>query len=166
MAALTLPAPWVRPVGRGQSVRPELGVVDRGGLVRPVRARLAQGDQGDEGGGGRSARPGNELAPGRTRRSPRVSPAVRRRRALLAVVGLLLLGLALPLGGTGGHSLSAGSTPAGQVRATVYTVQPGDSLWSIVERADPNVDPRPVVAKLAAQTGSYTVQPGERITVP
>ncbi len=94
------------------------------------------------------------------------SPSVRRRRAMLAVAGLCVLGLALPLGGTGGPSHATGSALAGTGHAVEYTVQPGDSLWSIATRADPTGDPRPLVAKLAAQIGSDTVQPGEQIVVP
>jgi LysM domain len=95
----------------------------------------------------------------------RVTPAVRRRRTLLAVAGLCVIGLALPLGGVGGHSHAIGSVPAGTGTAE-YTVQPGDSLWSIAVRADPTGDPRPLVAQMAAQIGSSTVQPGEHIAVP
>jgi Tfp pilus assembly protein FimV len=50
--------------------------------------------------------------------------------------------------------------------AVSYTVQPGDSLWSIAERVSPTRDPRPLVAQMASQLGSETVVPGERITVP
>ena len=39
----------------------------------------------------------------------RCSAEVRRRRTLLAVMGLLLIALALPLSGTGGYSHPAGS---------------------------------------------------------
>jgi hypothetical protein len=96
----------------------------------------------------------------------RVSPGVRRRRTMLAVVGLCVLGLALPLGGTGGHSHATGSALAGNPGGAEYTVQPGDSLWSIAARVDPSGDPRPLAAKLAAELGSSSVQPGEHITIP
>lgn len=94
------------------------------------------------------------------------SPAVRRRRLLLAVMGLALVGLALPLSGTGGRSHATGSALAGIGHQVGYTVRPGDSLWSIAERVDPTADPRPLVAQLASQTGSETVVPGERIVLP
>jgi hypothetical protein len=105
---------------------------------------------------------GPSAAPARRR----VSPAVRRRRALLGVMALLTVGLALPLSGTGGHSHPTGSAAAGNIGGASYTVRPGDSLWSIAERVDPSADPRPLVARLAAETGSESVVPGERIVLP
>jgi hypothetical protein len=96
----------------------------------------------------------------------RVSPAVRRRRTLLGLMALLLVGLALPLSGTGGHSHTTGSALAETGGPVGYTARPGDTLWTIAERVDPHVDPRPLVARLAAQTGSDRVVPGERIVLP
>jgi hypothetical protein len=81
-------------------------------------------------------------------------------------MGLLLVGLALPLSGTGGHSHATGSAPAETGSPVIYTVRPGDTLWTIAERVDPSADPRPLVAQLSAQTGSDTVVPGERIILP
>ena len=94
------------------------------------------------------------------------APSVRRRRLLVAVIAALAIALALPLSGTGGRSHATGSAPAGNGHQVEYTVRPGDSLWSIAERVDPSGDPRSLVARLAAQTGSDTVVPGERISLP
>jgi LysM repeat protein len=82
------------------------------------------------------------------------------------MMGLLLVGLALPLGGTGGSSHATGSVLAGTGSPVDYTVQAGDSLWSIAQRVQPSADPRPLVARLASQTGSEKVVPGERIVLP
>jgi LysM domain len=114
-------------------------------------------------------RPPLTVVPERRRRAPRerrTSLEVRRRRTLLAVMGLLLLALALPLSGTGGHSHPAGSALAETGRPVAYTVRPGDTLWTIAERVDPSADPRPQVARLAARLGTDTVVPGERIVLP
>jgi hypothetical protein len=85
---------------------------------------------------------------------------------LLAIMALLLVALALPLGGTGGHSHPAGSALAENGRPASYVVQPGDTLWSIAQRVAPGGDPRPLVAELASKIGSARVVPGERITLP
>jgi nucleoid-associated protein YgaU len=104
-----------------------------------------------------------------THRRPRrrVSAGVRRRRALLTITALLVVGLALPLGGSGGSSHPSGpalaETPGHSV---AYTVQPGDTLWTIAQRADPTGDPRPLVAQMEQRTGSDTVTPGQHITIP
>ena len=82
------------------------------------------------------------------------------------MIALLLVGLALPLGGTGGRSHPTGSVLAGTGGTMEYTVQPGDSLWSIAQRVDPTADPRPLVAELARRTGSEAVAPGQRISLP
>lgn len=101
----------------------------------------------------------------RTRR--RTSAAVRRRRIVLAVSCLLLIGLALPFGGSGRQtSKPIGSETLGHGNTSEYTVRPGDSLWTIAVRIDPSADPRPIVEELASQTGSYNVTPGERIEIP
>jgi hypothetical protein len=102
------------------------------------------------------------------RRYPRrrASPAVRRRRGLLAVTTLLVVGLALPLGGSGGRSHPTGPALAETGHAVVYTVQPGDTLWSIAQRVNPTADPRPLVSQIEGQTGSATVTPGQRIKLP
>ena len=96
----------------------------------------------------------------------RVSIEVRRRRTLLAMIGLALALLALPLGGSGGASHSTGSASAAQLNGGSYTIRAGDTLWSIAQRADPTGDPRPIVSQLASQLGTYNVVPGEQVTIP
>ena len=81
----------------------------------------------------------------------------------------LLVALALPWGGTGGHALAtSGPALVGEVIAphAQYIVRPGDTLWTIAERLDPSGDPRSVVAQLESQVGGDTVVPGERLTLP
>ena len=95
--------------------------------------------------------------------------ALRRRIVLGAAGAALLVALALPWGGAGGHTLAApGSVLAGAAanHPFTYVVQPGDTMWSIAQRLDPTGDPRAVVAELQAQVGSDTLQPGERLTLP
>jgi hypothetical protein len=139
--------PPVRPL------RPELRLVQvpngRGARLRP---RLEPAGDG----GAERARPPRR----------RVSAVVRRRRTLLAMMGLALTLLALPLGGFGGASHTTESAFAANGRQVTYTVRAGDTLWSIAQRADPNGDPRPMVSRLAAQIGGDTVVPGEQLTIP
>jgi LysM repeat protein len=89
---------------------------------------------------------------------------VRRRRLVIAAVGLAVLLLAFPPGGA--HSSAAGSGAPAVRAGTVYTVRPGDSLWSIAERLDPTGDPRTLVQQMATDSGSYTIVPGERLSLP
>lgn len=144
-------------------------VPDRRGGLRLVQADEAWEDEawedeawGDEAWGDGAAR----VAPAGRARARRTSVPVRRRRTLVAVIGLLLVALALPLSGTGGRSHATGSAPVETSAGGVYTVKAGDTLWSIAQRLDPSADPRPMVAQLARTTGSDTVFPGERITLP
>jgi len=99
-----------------------------------------------------------------------VAARIRRRRLVLgAAAAGMLVALALPWGGAGGHTLATpGPVLAG---ATVshhapYIVQPGDTMWSIAERLEPGADPRVIVAQLQAQVGSDTLQAGEQLRLP
>jgi len=96
--------------------------------------------------------------------------AVRRRHILLAIVAVgLLVALAVPWSGRGSDGLaSPGPTPTGSTLSphSVYVVQPGDTLWSIAERLDPQGDPRPTLTTLTEQVGGDTVRPGERLLLP
>lgn len=100
----------------------------------------------------------------------------RRRRA--ALVGLTGLAAALAVAGWitlqavagagGGLSTTSGSAGGAPlpIVAHIWVVQPGDTLWSIAEAAHPGTDVRPVVDRLAAETGAAALQAGQHVVVP
>ena len=110
-------------------------------------------------------------APIVSRSAPRVSARTyRRRRAVAAGLVVAVLATArAALGLLGGESLPASGLPepvevSHRGPATMsYVVQPGDTLWSIATRLDPQGDPRPVVDRLAAANGGSTILVGQRI---
>jgi hypothetical protein len=48
----------------------------------------------------------------------------------------------------------------------VYVVQPGDTIWSIVQGSGHRGDPRPVVDRIALQLNGRALQPGQRLLIP
>jgi LysM repeat protein len=54
----------------------------------------------------------------------------------------------------------------GTSTANVHIVQPGDTLWSIARRLQPEGDLRPLVDRLAMAHGGAALQVGERIGLP
>lgn len=80
-----------------------------------------------------------------------VAPAARplrltRRGMVVAVVATLIAGLAMLL-----VAHASASSPAAAPKVTAGStiiVQPGDTLWSIASRVEPNRDPRRVVDQL------------------
>ena len=82
-------------------------------------------------------------------------------RARLAVVVALLLGILLVVPG-----LARGAGPERPAASVTYTVEQGDTLWSIARRLAPGRDPRPVVDRLIEvnhlQGG---LQAGQQLTV-
>jgi nucleoid-associated protein YgaU len=99
------------------------------------------------------------------RRGHRPSAATYWRRRVVAVaVGLAALVMAAKAGAAlGGSPLAA---PERRPAVTHHTVQPGDSLWSIAARLDPEGDPRPVVDELSAARGGTPLVAGEVLTLP
>jgi hypothetical protein len=105
-------------------------------------------------------------------RSPqRLAVVYRRRRVAAAVLAVLLAvgallavrGVALavapsPPGSGGAVAPAAGPT-------TVVVVQPGDTLWAMARRLQPEGDVRPLVDRLAEAHGNGPLQAGERLEV-
>jgi hypothetical protein len=94
--------------------------------------------------------------------------------ALLAVLVVIALGLQAVLGGLGGGPLTTSEPPGTGALAGVlqpaamrtYTVQPGDTVWSIARGLSGGGDPRPVVDRLMAERQGRPLQVGERIALP
>jgi len=129
---------------------------------------------GSAGGRGVASRFGG----GGTRAQP---PSVYRRRRLGAVlvVATVALGaraLALGLAGAPVPSLPRGATSAlaglpvpsyaQPVAVRTYRVAPGDTLWAIARRLEPNGDVRNLVDELASARHGRPVRPGDVITLP
>jgi hypothetical protein len=126
---------------------------------------------GDELGDFAPAEPVRRLRLIEPNRQPRPRPArrhrravYRRRRVLAALVGL---GLALTIAraGTtlGGLTLAS---PGRLPHVQHVVVQPGDTLWTIAQRAVPGHDVRPVVDAMVRTLGTTTVVAGQSIDVP
>lgn len=117
--------------------------------------------------GARASRP---VRPARPPDRHHPSLAVRRRRTASALVVLAALGILSGVGSLAG----AGQDPPGgdgsgarvetaPILATTYLVQPGDTLWSVARRLQPEGDVRPLVARLDAGHGRRPLVPGERL---
>lgn len=71
------------------------------------------------------------------------------------------------LGGPGSGPLTTPQPAAiSEGRVTTYTVQPGDTLWSIARRVQSEGDLRPLVDRLTATRGGRPLQIGEELNVP
>lgn len=108
----------------------------------------------------------------------------RRRRAVvllaLVVVALVAAIAVRPaLAGSGGGALTAtrssgagtdaaaqAAAPASQAGVHVYIVQPGDSIWSIVQGSGHRGDLRPLVDRIALQLDGRPLQPGQHLLIP
>jgi len=104
-------------------------------------------------------------------RSPaRLARRYRRRRLVAALVVLLLVvaGTAAVLAVVGAVTpRPVAQAPAPPVAGeAVVLVRPGDTLWSIARRLQPEGDVRPLVDRLAARAGGGPLQPGQRLAVP
>ncbi|MFN2607931.1 MAG: hypothetical protein ABR511_08540, partial [Acidimicrobiales bacterium] len=118
----------------------------------------------------------------RPRPAPRPAPAVLRRRrfgAVLlvasgAVAAWVLLGMPGGALTASGHpvpsppSAPAPTTVTGPPAAgsAVVEVGPGDTLWTLARRLQPEGDVRPLVDHLVAVHGGAVLRVGERIALP
>lgn len=119
------------------------------------------------------ARPTARRIPPARHGAPRRAPGAvqfRRRRAVVALCALVLLGVGAAVGDLGETPLtSPGPAPAADlvpVAETSYVVRPGDTLWEIARALQPLGDVRPLVQWLAALRGGAPLRVGERLVLP
>ena len=90
----------------------------------------------------------------------------RRRVAALAVAVGLAFAAWAALGALGGAlTAPVRSVPPPANGATLVEVAPGDTLWSIARRLQPEGDLRPLVDRLAATNGGAVIRAGDRLVV-
>jgi|1186.fasta_scaffold625673_2 hypothetical protein len=103
-------------------------------------------------------------------RPHRTAACYRRRRIAAALLAAVVL-VGLIAGSRALLAPLAEPAPAGPAATSSATphavvVQPGDTIWTIARRAQPDGDVRPLVDRLVAAHGSGPLTPGERISVP
>jgi len=93
---------------------------------------------------------------------PASAGVYRRRRLAVAAIALVLLVAA----GHAGQALGGPPLAISERRPQVVSevVRPGDTLWAIAGRLDPDADRRSVVDALVGARGTDVVFPGEIIT--
>lgn len=82
------------------------------------------------------------------------------------IYGSILVAVALAVPAS--RAVSAMNAQPLPVAVTSYTVQPGDTLWTIARRLDPDGDARVGVDRLMRLNGlrSGTVYPGRTLQIP
>lgn len=96
---------------------------------------------------------------------PTAGVRLTRRGRLVLVV--LVAALAFALLSLVQVAAQAGNT-SGAAAGTAWVVQPGETLWVIAERVDPQSDPRETVARIVAMNDlpSSSVVAGQELVVP
>ena len=125
-------------------------------LDRPHRVRPAVAH---------AARPAGRARPSQRRREPaRTLHLTRRGRVVVVLLLMVVAGLVFSLG-----RVSAGAVPTGARSGASTVVRPGESLWSVAERVQPEKDPRDVVGALLAVnhlSEDAALRPGQVLLLP
>ena len=131
-----------------------------------VLSRIASADRA-------TCRPGRRPRPADPVPARRVAGTVAPRRLRLTRRGRIVVAILAALAVCGlfvaGASAAQASGPAAaHGNATQVIVQPGDTLWSIAQSADPNADARAVVQQIlqANRLTNPDITAGQRLWVP
>jgi len=110
-------------------------------------------------------------APGRTAGAvvaPHRLRLTRRGRIVLAVLAVIAVCGLFVAGGSAAQASGRTAAHGGPSTAEQVVVQPGDTLWSIAQGADPNADARTVVQEIlqANRLTTASITAGQRLWVP
>ncbi len=96
------------------------------------------------------------------------SVRITRRGRLVLLALVAVLAFALVSLGQAAASAGPGDGGAGEPVSATWVVQPGETLWVIAERVDPQTDPRETVARIVAMNDlpSSSVQAGQELQIP
>ena len=97
---------------------------------------------------------------------PVADPPVRLTRRGRLAVTLLVLAAALVIAGIARHSVGQPADRAATPGSVV--VAPGDTLWEVAVRADPQADPQVTVARIVElnDLSGGELRPGQRLRLP
>ena len=113
--------------------------------------------------------PAATLRPRADRPAPPLRLTRRGRIVVAAMAALLVAALSLIAAGAAQAISHTGPAhPAGSAHLAQVVVQPGQSLWSVAESADPNADTRLVIQQITElnSLNGDTVFAGQRLWVP
>ncbi len=114
------------------------------------------------------------VAAGRRRPTARPAPVRLTRRgrrlagALVVFAAVLVVFLGWLMLAGGAQATDHGVPGAGHAGMTRVLVRPGQTLWTIAAAAEPNADPRLVIAEIMQVNAlsNAAIQPGEQLWVP
>jgi hypothetical protein len=185
MRAAVLPEPRAghyleADAGNGTQSRPDLRLVHRADLAVAAPAPAAPAPTFPQvtfpvvtGPAAILATPVRQRPADRRPRADRPAPALRLTRrgriVVAAMAALLVAALSLIAAGAAQAISHTGPAhPAGSANLAQVVVQPGQSLWSVAESADPNADTRLVIQQITElnSLNGDTVFAGQRLWVP
>jgi hypothetical protein len=164
-------APAERRPARLDTVGPEMRLPPRPGTA--VGGAFVTAPSETRGGGAVTRKPPVAARPQAASRPERVPVRLTRRgRIVVAVLAVMLATAVMALIGMGvaggAQAANHGRNGAGYQGMHQIVVRPGQTLWSIASKADPDADPRLVISEImtANSMTSAVLQAGQLLWVP